>query len=157
MPQNSHPLIRLYKQECNHGTCLYIDASVRSFFRCTKSITIFGGLTYQGCNIKYKGVSKMAENSMLEAVKNCLIQRSKVHIALSLAWNYFIYLLSNALCAGYFDNDFILVAYYRDNLACLAPKLGLCASTYKLSTGEVRNDPRQSLSPWLYMGSSICK
>ena len=80
----------------------------------------------------------MLESSMLEAVKNCLIRRPKVRIALGLASNNFIYLLSNtALCAGCFGNGFILVAYCRDNLARLAPKLGSCASTYKLSTGEV--------------------
>ena len=80
--------------------------------------------------------------------------------AFGLASNNFIYLLSNtALCAGCFGNDFILVAYCRDSFARLAPKQGSCASTYKLSTGEVRNAPRQSLSlsPWLCMGSSICK
>ena len=88
----------------------------------------------------------------------CLIRRPKVRIALGLASNNFIYLLSNtALCAGCFGNDFILVAYCRDNLAHLSPKLGSCASTYKLSIGEVRNAPRQSLSPWSCMGFSICK
>ena len=94
----------------------------------------------------------MSEKSMLEAVENCLIRRPKVGIALGLASNNFIYVLSNtALCAGLFGNDFILVAYYRDSFARLAPKLGSCAATYKLSTGEVRNSPRQSLSPWLCM------
>ena len=108
--------------------------------------------------MKHEGVSKMSENSMLEAVKNCLIQRPNVHIAFGLASNNFIYLLSNtALCAGCFGNDFILEAYGRDTFACLAPKQGSCASMYKLFTGEVRNAPRQSLSPWLCMGSSICK
>ena len=155
-------MIRLYKRKCNSRIskkcCWYIDASVRSFFRCTKSSTIFGGLTHQGGKIKYEGVSKMPGNPMLGAVKNCLIRRPKVRIALGLASNNFIYVLSNtALCAGCFGNYFILVAYCIDNLARLAPKLGLCASTYKLSTGEFRNAPRQSLSPWLCMGSSICK
>ena len=56
-------------------SCWYIDASVRSFFRCTNSSTIFGGLIHQGGEMKYEGVSKMSESSMLEAVKNCLIQR----------------------------------------------------------------------------------
>ena len=108
--------------------------------------------------MKYEGVYKMSEKSMLEAVKNCLIRRPKVGIAFGLASNNFIYVLSNtALCTGWFGNDFILVAYCRDSFARLAPKLGSCASTYKLSTGEVRNAPRQSLSPWLCMGSSICK
>ena len=130
-------------------SCWYIDASVRSFFRCTKSSTIFGGLIHQGGEMKYEGVSKMSEKSMLEAVKNCLIRRPKVGIALGLASNNFIYVLSNtALCAGWFGNDFILVTYCRDSFARLAPKLGSCASTYKLSTGEVQNAPRQSLSPW---------
>ena len=41
--------------------------------------------------MKYEGVSKMSENSMLEAVKNCLIRRPKVGIALGLASNNFIY------------------------------------------------------------------
>ena len=62
--------------------------------------------------MKYEGVSKMLEKSMLEAVKNCLIRRPKERIALGLASNNFIYLLSNnALCAGCFF------------------KLGSCAST----------------------------
>ena len=98
--------------------------------------------------MKYEGVSKMSESSMLEAVKNCLIRRPKVRIAFGLASNNFIYLLSNTvLCAGCFGNDFILEAYCRDSFARLAPKQGSCASTYKLSTGEVRNAPRQSLIP----------
>ena len=68
--------------------------------------------------MKYEGVSKMSESSMLEAVKNCLIRRPKVHIAFGLASNNFIYLLSNTvLCAGCFGNDFILEAYCRDNQA----------------------------------------
>ena len=139
-------------------SCWYIDASVRSFFRCTKSSTIFGGLLHQGGERKYEGVSKMSDSSMLEAVKDCLIRRPKVRIAFGLASNNFIYLLSNtALCAGYFRNDFILEAYCRDSFAHLAPKQVSCAPTYKLSTGEVRNAPRHSLSPWLCMGSSICK
>ena len=33
--------------------------------------------------MKYEGVSKMSEKSMLEAVKNCLIRRPKVRIATS--------------------------------------------------------------------------
>ena len=139
-------------------SCWYIYASFRSFFRCTKSSTIFRGLIHQGGEMKYEGVSKMSESSMLEAVKNCLIRRPKVRIAFGLASNNFIYLLSNtALCAGCFGNDFILEAYCRDSFARLAPKQGSSASTYKLTTGEVRNAPRQSLSPWLCMGSSICK
>ena len=98
--------------------------------------------------MKYEGASKMSEQSMLEAVKNCLIRMPKVRIALGLASHNFIYVLSNTpLCAGWFSNEFVLVAYCRDRFACLAPKLGSCASTYKLSTGEVRNAPRQSLSP----------
>ena len=52
--------------------------------------------------------------------KNCLMR-----MAFGLASNNFIYLLSNtALCAGCFDNDFILVAYCRDSFARLAPKQG---------------------------------
>ena len=39
----------------------------------------------------------------------------------------------------------IFEAYCRDSFARLAPKQGSCASTYNLSTGEVRNVPRQSL------------
>ena len=71
---------------------------------------IFGGLIHQGGKMKYEGVSKMSEKSMLEAVKNCLIRRPKVRIALGLESNL-IYVLSNtALCAGWFVNDFILVA-----------------------------------------------
>ena len=35
--------------------------------------------------MKYEGVSKMSESSMLEAVKNCLIRRPKVRIAFGLA------------------------------------------------------------------------
>ena len=96
----------------------------------------------------------MSESSMLKAVKNCLIRRPKVRIALGLVSNNFIYLLSHTtLCAGCFGNDFTLEAYCRDSFARLAPKQGSCASTYKLSTGEVRNAPRQSLIPWLCMGS----
>ena len=88
----------------------------------------------------------MSESSMLEAVKNSSMRRPNVQMAFSLASNNFIYLLSNtALCAGCFGNDFILEAYSRDGFACLAPKLGLCATTYKLSMGEVLNAPRQSL------------
>ena len=148
MPHNSHPVIRLYKQECNHGTCLQFPRTYAGilihlfgpFSRCTKSSTIVGGLIHQGGKMKYEGVSKMTEKSMLEAVKNCLIQRPKVRIARGLASNNSIYLLSNtALCAGCFGNVFILVAYCRDSFARLAPKLGSCASTYRLSTGEVRN------------------
>ena len=75
--------------------------------------------------MKYEGISKISEKSKLEAIKNCLIRRPKVRIALGLASNNFIYLLSNtALWAGYFGNDFILVVYCRDNFARLAPKLG---------------------------------
>ena len=111
-------------------SCWYIDASVRSFFRCTNSSTIFGGLIHQGGEMKYEGVSKMAESSMLEAVKNCLIRRPKVRIAFGLASNNFIYLLSNTvLCAGCFGNDFILEAYCRDSFARLAPKQGSCTSS----------------------------
>ena len=78
------------------------------FFRCTNSSTIFGGLIHQGGEMKYDGVSKMSESSMLEAVKNCLIRRPKVRITFGLASNNFIYLLSNsALCAGCFGIDFI--------------------------------------------------
>ena len=65
------------------------------FFRCTKSSTIFRGLIHQGGEMKYEGVSKMSESSMLEAVKNCLIRRPIVRIAFGLASNNFIYLLSN--------------------------------------------------------------
>ena len=62
--------------------------------------------------MKYEGVSKMSESSMLEAVKNCLIRRPKVRNAFGLASNNFIYLLpKTALCAGCFGNDFILEAY----------------------------------------------
>ena len=97
-------------------SCWYIDASVRSFFRCTKSSTIYRGLIHQCGEMKYEGVSKMSESSMLEAVKNCLIRRPKVRIAFGLASNNFIYLLANnALCAGCFGNDFILEAYCRDS------------------------------------------
>ena len=74
--------------------------------------------------MKYEGVSKMSESSMLEVVKNCLIRRPKVRIAFGLASNNFMYLLSNtALCAGCFGNDFILEAYCRDSFARLAPIL----------------------------------
>ena len=114
-------------------SCWCIDASVRSFFRCTKSSTIFGGLIHQDGKMKCEGVSKMSEKSMLEAIENYLIRRPKVRITLGLASNNFIYVLSNtALCAGWFVNDFILVAYCRDSFARLASKLGSCASTYKL-------------------------
>ena len=131
---------------------------MQSFFRCTRSSTIFGGLMHQGGNTKYEGVSKMSEKSMMEALKNCLMRRPKVRMAFGLASNDFIYLLSNTvLCAGCFGNYFILEAYCRDSFARLAPKQGSCASTYKLSTGEVLNAPRQSLRSWLCTGSSIIK
>ena len=66
---------------------------------------------HQGGEVKYEGVSKMSEKSMMEAVKNCLMRRPKVGIVLGLASNNFIYVLSNtALCAGWFGNDLILVA-----------------------------------------------
>ena len=59
--------------------------------------------------MKYEGVSKMSENAMLEAIKNCLIRRPNVRIAPGLATYNFIYLLSNtALYAGCLGNDFIL-------------------------------------------------
>ena len=90
----------------------------------------------------------MSETSMLEAVKNCLIRKPNVGIAHGLASNNLIYVLSNTeLCAGCFGNDFILEAYCRESYARLAPIQGSCASTYKLSVGEVQNVPRQSLSP----------
>ena len=96
----------------------------------------------------------MSESLMLETVKNCLIRRPKVRIALGLTSNNFLYLLSNtALCAGCFGNDFILEAYCRHSFARLASKQRSCASTYKVSTGEVRNAPRQNLSPWWCMES----
>ena len=44
-----------------------------------------------------------------------------------------------------------LVLYCRDSFARPAPKLGSCASKYKLSTGEVQHAPRQkskSLVVW---------
>ena len=47
------------------------------FFRCTKSNTIFGGLIDQGGKMKYEGVSKMSEKSMLEAVKTLLDTKAK--------------------------------------------------------------------------------
>ena len=118
--QNSHPVICLYIQEYNHGTCLKFPRNVAGIlmhlfnkivFRCTKSSTIFSGLIHQGGKIKYEGVSKLSENARMEAVKNCLIRRPKVCIALGLAPNNFIYLLSNtSLCAGCFRNYSILVA-----------------------------------------------
>ena len=68
-------------------------------------------------SMKYEGVSKMSENVMLEAVKNCFIRRPKVCIAFGLASNNFINVLSNtALFAGWFANDFILVAFCRDGV-----------------------------------------
>ena len=61
--------------------------------------------------MKYEGVSKMSETSMLGAAKNCLIRRPKVGIALGLASNNFIYVLSNtALFAGWFGNEIALHA-----------------------------------------------
>ena len=35
---------------------------------------------HQGGKTKYEGVSNMSEKSMLEGVKNCLMQRPKVRI-----------------------------------------------------------------------------
>ena len=58
--------------------------------------------------MKYEGVSKMSEKSILEAVKNGLIRRPKVLIALGLTSDNLIYVLSNtALCAGWFGNDYL--------------------------------------------------
>ena len=82
--------------------------------------------------MKYEGVSKMSESSMLEAVKNCLIRRPKVRIAFGLASNNFIYLLSNtALCAGCFGNDFILEAYWFVciNVQALYRRSSKCSKT----------------------------
>ena len=136
-----------YLSRISMKSCWYIDASVRSFFRCTNSSTIFGGLIHQGGEKKYEGVSKMSESLMLEAVKNCLIRRPKVHIAFGIASNNFIYLLSNtASCVWCLGSYLILEQYCRDSLARLASKQGSCASTYKLSTA-VLNAPRQSLRP----------
>ena len=45
--------------------------------------------------MKYEGVSKMSETSMLEAVKNCLIRKPKVGIALGLASNNFICIIKH--------------------------------------------------------------
>ena len=87
----------------------------------------------------------MAEKSMLQAVKNCLIRRPKVLMAFGLASNNFNDLLSKtASCAGCLGSDLILEAYCRHSFVRLAPKLGSCASTYKLSTREVLNAPKQS-------------
>ena len=61
MPHNSHRMIRVYKQEYNHGTCLVFPWIIRTFFICTRSSTVFSCLIYQG-------VSKISEKSMLEAV-----------------------------------------------------------------------------------------
>ena len=78
-----------YLSRISMKSCWYIDASVRSFFRCTRSSTISGGLMNQGGNTKYEGVSKMSENSMLEADKNYLMRRPKVWMKASLQniWN----------------------------------------------------------------------
>ena len=78
---------------------------------------------HQGGNTKYEGVSKMSEKSMLEAVKNCFMQKPKVRMAFGLASNNFIYLLSNtASCVGCLGSDLILEAYCRDSFARLTPK-----------------------------------
>ena len=63
-----------------------------SFFRCTRSSTIFGGPIHQGGNTKYEGVSKMSEISMQEAVKNCIMLRPKVRMTFGLASNILLYL-----------------------------------------------------------------
>ena len=79
-------------------------------------------------------------------------------MTLGLASNNFIYLLSHtASCVGYLGSDLILEAYCRDSFARLAPKLGSCTSSHKLSTEEVLKAPEQSLRPGLCTGSSICK
>ena len=66
-------------------------------------------------------------------------------MAFGLASDNFIYLLSNtAACVECLGCDLILEALCRDHFAHLAPKLGLCASTCKLST-EVLNALRQNL------------
>ena len=51
---------------------------------------------------------------------------------------------------GCFGRDLIFVAYCRDSFARLGPKLGLCASTYKLSTGDVLNTKYKTLDPELF-------
>ena len=115
----------------------------------TKSNTILGGLIHQGGKTKYDGVFELPEKSMLEAVKNCLIWRSKVGMAFSLASDNLVYLLSNTTsCVGCLGSDLILVAYCRYSFIVLASTLGLCASTYKHSTDGL-NVQRQSLRPWL--------
>ena len=153
MPQNSHPVIRLYKRECNHGTCLEFPRKVAGILMHLFDLFSDAPNPAQSSVVWHTKVfPKCQKTQMLEAVKNCLIRRPKVRIAFGLASNKDIYDQTPR-----FGNDFILVAYCRDNLARLAPKLDSCASTYKLSTGEVRNAPRQSLSPWMCMGSSICK
>ena len=74
---------------------------------------------------------------------------SLLRMTFGLASNNFIYLLSNtATCVGCLGIDLVLEAYCRDSFARPAPKQGSCASTYKLSTGEVLNAARQSLRTW---------
>ena len=152
----------LYKQECDHGTSLVFprkpadkqmhlcdlsscapDPAQSSVAWCTKVVT-------QNMKVFLNGRKNQCWKQ--------LMRRPKVRMAFGLSSNNFIYLFSNTtLCAGCFGNDFILETYCRYGFASLAPKQGSCASTYKLSTGKVRNALRQSLSPWLCMGSSICK
>ena len=88
MPQNSHPVIRLYKRECNHGTCLEFPRKIAGILM--HLFDLFSDApnpaqSHQGGKMKYEGVSKMSEKSMSEAVNNCLIRRPKVRIALALA------------------------------------------------------------------------
>ena len=107
--------------------------------RCIGSSTIFHCLIHQGGNIKHESISKMSEKSMLEAIKNCLMLRAKVQIAIGLAPKNFIYLLSKtASCVGCFGKDLILKAYCRGSFARLAPKLGSCVSTYTISSKTKR-------------------
>ena len=79
--------------------------------------------------MKYEGVSKMSETTMLEAVKRCLIRRPKVRIALGLASNNFIYVLSNtALCTGWFGNEYVYV--YVCVYMCMYVCVYVCVCMY---------------------------
>ena len=76
-----------------HESCWYNDASVRSFFRCTKSSTIFRGLIHQCGEMKYEGVSKMSETQCWKQLKAAWYEGQKyvLHLASRQTISYIYY------------------------------------------------------------------
>ena len=87
----------------------------------------------------------MSQKSMMQAVKDSLMRRPKVRIALDFATNVIYLLLNTGSCLGCVGKDLILEACYRESITRLALKLGSCVSTYQFSTGKGLNAPRQSV------------